>query len=129
REALVDERVVGGNQIDDAAVVAQLALEKQRRLLEKRRAQVFVELRKDVGVREMTGCLPDAEPLAAETLHQSARAGIAQHACDLLLQDLGIRELLANRQTSQLVVRNTAPQEKRQSRREIEIAQSVDRAR
>ena len=43
-QALVQERVVGVEQIDDAAILAHDALEEQLRLLLERLAQVVVEV-------------------------------------------------------------------------------------
>ena len=50
REPLVDVGVVGGQQFTDAAVLAQLCLDEQPRLLPERVTQVLIELRIRVDV-------------------------------------------------------------------------------
>ena len=51
REPLVEERVVGLQQVEHAAVLAQDALEEQLRLLPERLPQVVVEVREQPQVR------------------------------------------------------------------------------
>ena len=53
---------------------------------------------------------------------------IGQHPPDLALEHRRILELALRRDAQQLVVGNAAPQEERQPRRELEIADRIDRA-
>ena len=52
-QPFVDEGVVGGQQIEDAAIVAELAVKEQLGLALEGLAQVVVELGKQIGVRRM----------------------------------------------------------------------------
>ena len=50
---------------------------------------------------------------------------IGQHAARLAFQDRGLVQLVLNRQVQQLVVGNAGPQEKRQARGQLRIADSI----
>jgi hypothetical protein len=58
RQTLVDERVVGGQQIEDAAILAQDALEEQLGLALETLPQLVVPVRIEdaVGRRRREGC-------------------------------------------------------------------------
>ena len=51
REPLVEERVVGRQQLGERAIVAQLAADEQLGLAPERLAQVLVELREQIRIR------------------------------------------------------------------------------
>ena len=125
RQALVQERVVRRQQVHDAAVVMHLAADEQPGLLFHRLTQVLVELRIQLGIGHGAGELAQLQPAAGEIVDQGVRTRIAQHAPHLLLQLRRIAQPSANRRLSQVVVRNAAPEEERQPRREVHIADAI----
>ena len=84
-------------------------------------AQVVVE----VGELERVGLLvpqvAQVQPLAGEVLDERVRLRIGQHAPHLLLEHRRLLQLAPRRRVEQLVVRNAAPQEERQPRRQLEV--------
>src|SRR5688572_31600708 len=62
REPLIDERIVRRQQIDDAAVLAQLRGDEQSRLLTERLTEVLVEVGIGVDVRHDASELSYGEP-------------------------------------------------------------------
>ena len=129
RKALVQVRVVGRQQLRERTVVAHLALDEQLRLPLERRAQVVVELGVGAGVRIDGPQVADVEPLAAEVPGQGRRPRIGQHALHLGLEHPRLPERAAGRDVEQLVVRDRAPQEERQPRGELQVADRVDAVR
>ena len=89
RQPLVEERIVGRQQLHDAAVVAHLAADEQPRLLLHRVAQVLVEFRIQLGVGDDAGELAQLEPAAGEIVDQRVRARIAEHPLHLLFERAG----------------------------------------
>ena len=81
RQALVHERVVGVDEIEDAAIVADDGVEEQLRLARERVAEVAVEL---PGAGRDVVELPQLQPLAGQVLDQRRGARIGQHAARLL---------------------------------------------
>jgi hypothetical protein len=128
RQPFVEERVVGGEQIQDAAIGPQLVVHQQLGFPQERASQVLVELGEDVRIGRPARDLAEAEPLAGEVLGERTRARVPQHPADLRFDHARIREPPALGQRQQLVVRDAAPEEKRQARREVEVAQPVGRA-
>ena len=88
RQPLVDERVVGGQQIEHAAVLAHDALEKQLGLAPERLPQVVVEVRKDSEFGHDAAEIAQLQPLAGEIADERLRPRIGQHAPHLLRQHL-----------------------------------------
>ena len=121
-QALIDEGVIRVQQIDDAAILAQLAFDQQLGFLLERLAQVLVEVGKGRRIRLYRWDIAQEQPLAGEVLHQRLRARIGQHAPDLALQNGRVAELAALGNGEQLVVGNAAPQEERQARRQLDVA-------
>ena len=64
------------------------------------------------------------QPLAREILRHGVRARVGQHPPGLFFKDRGFVEAVAGRQIDQRVIRNAAPEEKRQPRGEFDIADS-----
>ena len=110
-EPLVDERVVGRQQIDDAAILAQLAFEEQLGLALKRLAEVVVEIGKLVGVGGHGAQVAQVQPLSGEARDERPRSRIGKHPADLPFEHRGIAQLSARRGREQLVVGDAAPQE------------------
>ena len=69
------------------------------------------------------------QPLLDEVVEKARRPAIGEHPVDLLLEDGRILQPAARGEVDQLVVGHAPPQEERQPRRQLEIAQLVDRAR
>ena len=96
RQPLVDEGVVGIEQIQDAAVLAQDAVEEQLRLLDEGLAQVVVEIRIVRDDRLVSLEAAQIEPLPREVLRERERLRVLDHAMDLRGQHLGIAELFCS---------------------------------
>ncbi len=79
-EALVQIRVVGVEQLEHAAPLAQDLGEQELGLAPKRRAQVRVEIRV---LRRQLVELAQLQPLAREVLDEALRACVREHALDL----------------------------------------------
>ena len=77
--------------------------------------------------RLVHGHVADVQPLAGEVVHERLRALVREHPLHLLLQHRRVAERLLHGKRQQLVVRNAAPQEERQPRRQIEIADAIRR--
>src|SRR5262249_57012699 len=69
------------------------------------------------------------QPLSREIRRQVERAAIGEHPARLLLELCGLAQLAPNGGVEQFIVRDAAPEEKRQSRRQLEIADPVDAVR
>ena len=63
-----------------------------------------------------------AEPLIGEVVDERARTRVGQHAPDLLVEHRGVAKLVLRGEVQQLIVRNAAPQEERQPRGQVEVA-------
>ena len=115
RQLLVQERVVGAQQLLQRTILADLAFEEQLGLLRHRLAERIVER---LRVRFEAPEVPHLEPLLREVLHEARRAAIGEQALDLLVQDTP--QLVLRRDVNQLVVRQAPPEEKREPRGELE---------
>ena len=124
-QPLVDEGVVGGQQVEDAPVLAHHALEEELGLAVHRAPQPLAEIGEAVLVRHQRGNVAQVEPLPREVLDQARRALVGEQAPDLRLQDVGLAQLAGHRHVPQLVVRDTAPQEEREPGRQLQIRQSI----
>src|ERR1700733_13451368 len=80
------------------------------------------------GNRFTGGDAADIQPLAGKILHQRLRTRIGDHAIYLLSQYFRLVQLFGRGEIDQLLVRNAAPQEERQARRQFEIADLVGSA-
>ena len=121
RQPLVHEGVVGRQQVQHAAVLAHHALEQQFRLAAERLAEVVVEVREVVLVRNRGPQVPQLQPLPGEVSDQRLGAAIGQHAAHLPLQHRRLPQLALRGHVHQLVVGDAAPQEEREARGELEI--------
>ena len=129
REPLVHERVVGGQQVEHAAVFPDDALEEQLGLAAERLPQVVVEVRKLLRVRRLVAQVAQLQPLAREVAHQRVGRGSASMRRTCCSSTAGLARACRARQRQQSLVRDAAPQEERQSRRQLEIADAVHGAR
>src|SRR5438874_184494 len=78
RQTFVDEAEVGVEEIEDTAVLAQDRLEEQLGLADHGRAQLLVEVGKDLRIGGDIGQLPQREPLPRKILHQGGRLRILE---------------------------------------------------
>ena len=124
-EPLVHERVVGVEQLHDAAVAENLALEEQRRLALHVGAQVLVELEEDVGVGNDPAHPAELQPLAGEVADEGVRPGVGEHARDLAVELVGVGEPAGLGRREERLVGDVAPQEQRQSSRQLQVGQPV----
>ena len=125
REPFVDERVIGCQQIDDAPVLANDGVEHQLHLPAHGLAERVVEVRIDQRQRPSTLHPPQVEPLAGEVHGQRLGARILEHPQDLALEHRRILQPALRGERDESVVGRRAPEEERQPRREVEIADAV----
>src|SRR4051812_5093716 len=78
-EPLIHECVVGREQIEDAAVLSQHALEEELGLAPERLAKVVVEIRELVLIRRGAFQISQVEPLAGKIVDERMRLRIGQH--------------------------------------------------
>ena len=86
-------------------------------------AQVVVEVRR-FGLNGRQ--LAKIEPLAGEILDERVGLAVGEHPLHLLLQRRRVAQPALGRQVEQLVVRNAAPQEEREARGELDVADAID---
>jgi hypothetical protein len=111
-EPLIDEGVVGVEQIDEAAIVADDRIKHHFRFAAERAAQVFIEV-PGVGLHVLQ--LAEIEPLAGEVLDERVGALVSDHPLHLLRERLRIAQPALRRHLTQFLVRDAAPQEERQA--------------
>ena len=129
RQPLVDERVVGVQEIHDAAVFAHDAVEEERRLFLHRLPKVVVEIGEGFQIRNGVLEIAQVQPLLGEVGDQRLRSRVCQHPLDLLFEHGGIFQLALARERQQLVVGKAAPEKERQPRRQREVVQPIDGVR
>ena len=128
RQLFVEERVVGRQQIEDAAILLQLTLEEQLGFLHERGPQVVVKPREfPVGVRREQPHVANLQPLAEEVPHQRRAARGDRRACaaPAASNTFASRSFPRIAEIEQFVVRNAAPQEERQARRQFDIGKPI----
>ena len=127
-EPLVDEGVVGVEEVEHAAVVAQGAGEKQGRLVPECLDEVVVE----VGIRHRVALdvleVAQVQPLHGEVVDERPGPQVGEHAPDLLVEDRRIAQPARLRRVEQGVVGDAAPEEKGEPRGDLDVAQPVRRA-
>ncbi len=126
-KSFVDEGVVGAQQIEHAAILAQDAVEQEGRFVLKSFAQRAVEA-EDVRVRSDRRDVADVQPLSSEVVHERLRPRIVQHALHLLLEGRGIAQAAVLREIEQPIVGDRAPEKERKPRRELDIADALHAA-
>ncbi len=118
RESLVEERVVRVQQLENIAVLVHDAGEHESRFLLEGLTQVVVEF---TTFRLRAGELPQVQPLSCEVVDERAGPRIGQHPPHLTLELARLAQAFFNGGLQQLFVGNAAPDEERQTRREVEI--------
>ena len=81
RQPLVDERVVGAQQIEHAAILAQRAGDEQLGLLLERLEQAVVEVRIDVRMHDDLVDAAQVQPLRGEVVDERRRSRAGRRAC------------------------------------------------
>jgi hypothetical protein len=124
-QPLVHDRVIGSDQVVDASVLPDQAVEEQLRLALHGVGELLVE----VGELESVGVdlvqILKTEPLGSEPRAERLGARIHQHATHLLLQHHGIRESAQARQTHELLVGRRGPEEEGEAGGQVQIADPV----
>ena len=131
RQPLVHERVVGAQQVEHAAVLADDALEQQLGLAAERLPQVVVEVRETrrSWAARCARCAAAATGRRSWRPARSAR-GSASIRRTCALEHRRLREpCRAAAARSSVLVRDAAPQEERQPRGQLEVADAMDAAR
>ena len=114
-QALVQEGVVGIQEIQRTAVLTDYAFEEHLRFRQHRGAKALIEIRIGGAVGLLRFQAAQMQPLAGEVGGQRLGLGIGQHARNLLLQNGRLAELALFGRHQQLFVGNAAPQEQRQA--------------
>ena len=124
-QPLVDEGVVRVEQIGNASVLADDAVEQQLDFAPHGLAQRVVEV--GIQQRQRADALqaPQVQPLAREVDRQRLRPRILEHAANLALENDGILEPPLTGDGDQLIVGDGAPEEEGQPRREVEVAEAI----
>ena len=86
RQPLVDEGVVGAEQLARRAVLAQDAGDEQLGLAPKRAPQVLVEIGEQLAVRQDVRHVAEVQPLTGEVLDERFSLRIGKHALNLFRQ-------------------------------------------
>ena len=130
RQPLVDERVVGAQQLQRAAVLAQDVREEQLGFAAEGLADVVVEVREhqDVGL-DLRFEVAQLQPLAGEVADQRVGPRVGEHPPDLGRQHAGRAETAGRGQVQQRLIGDAAPEEERQPRRELDVADAAGGAR
>ena len=130
RQPLVDERVVGGQQVEDAAVLAHDAVEEQLGLALRTPG---AGCRRSRGTRASSGCLlrrlRRCSHWPAKLSTSACAFGSASMRRTCCSSTAGFCSLPCAASAEQLVVGNAAPEEERQPRRQLEIAEAIGGAR
>ena len=100
-------------------------LDEELRLAAHREPQVVLEIGKPRLVARHRLERAELQPLSAEVLRQGADLGVAQHPPYLRREDLRVAQRAGVRRAPQLGVGHTGPQEVRQPRRELVLADRV----
>ena len=130
RQALVEEGVVRRQQLDHAAIAAQDAVDEQPQLLLEHRAgiQQAARVGELASVRGDLVQLGEVEPLEREIVAQRLGPRVGKHPAHLSGQHVGIAEARFGGELQELLIRQAAPQEEGQTRRQLQIAQRASPA-
>ena len=113
RELLVDERVIGVEQLEHTPVLAQRAANEQLGFTLERIHQREVVVWIALGIDDDFGHAPKVEPLRREVVDERiGRARIGEHALHLPLEHERIAQLALFGKREQLIVGDAGPQKK-----------------
>ena len=124
RQPLVDERVVGGQQLEHAAILANDALEEELRLAPHRPRRFSSKSGNSarIGRLRRRGCAGSSHCPAKLVDERRRRADRPASAAPAARAPPAPRACPRVASVEQLVVGNAAPEEERQPRRQLEIA-------
>jgi len=125
---MLDESIYGLSDIDKAASLGAAAFIKVKLMkfvTLERLAQAVVEIGEHFRIGFRRAKIAQIQPLSGEIFDQRLGPGIGQHTPYLLFQHLRVVELAAFRQCQQLLVRDAAPQEKRQACGQFQVAEAI----
>ena len=128
-EPLVDERVVGAQQLEGASVPPHDVAEEQLCLQAERLSGVVVEIgeHQQIG-RDLRLEVAELEPLPGEITDQGIGAFVGNHAAYLGLERARPAKAAGGRQVQQRLVGNAAPEKEGQARGELHVADRVGSA-
>ena len=89
-QRFVQERIVRRQELQDAAVLPQDAVQEQLGFTHERGAHTLVEIAEQVHVRFLGFDVAQEQPLGGEVGHQGAAARVGEHARHLAAQDFGL---------------------------------------
>ncbi len=92
-QALVDERVVGAQQIERAAILAHDALEEELRLATERLPEGVVEIGEHALHRDDGVEVSKEQPLSREVADEGVRSRVGHHAANLARKHRGLAQL------------------------------------
>ena len=121
-EPLVDEREVGVDQVEHAPVFPHHGLEEPLGLLDHRRPEVVVEGREPLAVAVDRPDVANLKPLVGEVLDEGLRLRVGEHPPDLPFEVVAGPQLPLAGEREQLVVGHAAPEEVREPRGQLELA-------
>ncbi len=128
-KSLIKKRVIRGHEVQNIPVLFYNAPEKQQRFLLKGLAQIVVEVGKLFRKRLHIFQVAQVQPLAGERCRQRFGLRIGKHSTNFAFEDCRSMEVAFSCRLEKLVVRNSAPQEERQTGRQFQIADRVDTSR
>ena len=126
-QPLIEVGIVRLQQIHHRVVPADQAPDEQFRLLTERLPQIVIEIREQPQVRRHRVEIPELQPLVGKIGCQRRSFRIGQHPAHLLVQCFRYGQFPRRRHAAQFIIRQTAPQEKRQPRGQCEVVEPVNR--
>ena len=126
REPLVHEGVVGGDEVKDAAILADDAVEEELGFADERFGERAVPVRVEQPVGPDLVDVLQPQPLRRKSRRQRLRSRVGQHALDLPVVDRRIAQRAVAGGLEQFLIRQGRPEEERQARGEVEIGQTIE---
>src|SRR5690242_1800804 len=114
--------MIRGEQVDDAAILAEDALNEQFQLLFKRRLQSLVEVREDNRIRRGASNTSQAQPFEGEIFCQGAGTRIGKQPFHLLFERARLSQSTLGGKIQEFFVGSLAPQKEREARSEFNVA-------
>jgi hypothetical protein len=126
REPLVHERVVRGVELHQAAILAHQVVEEHDRLGTHHVREVVVEVRIEVRIRLHLVDVLQTQPHRRKALAERLGLRILQHAAHLAIEHGRVVEPSLGGDGQQFLVGHRAPQEERETRREVDVRDAID---
>ena len=116
RQSLVDEHVVGIQEVEHAPIFSQHGVEEGRGLLLHRFKQRGIHLGKRVAIDLQVSQPIEVQPLSCELLAEPLTAGIGKQPFRFHRQGTGSQQPACVRLLPQLIIRQTAPEKEGEPR-------------